>query len=89
MTAARWPQYDDAAWNPADDRAVAFYLAHTTPDGRARPARIDPDLSRLDRMDRGVPVDDLAPGDAGIAVMVAVIACLLVVLVATQVWRWA
>ena len=29
-------------WTDADDRAVAFYLAHAPVDGRSLPARIDP-----------------------------------------------
>jgi hypothetical protein len=49
-------------WTNADDRAVAFLLAHTNPDGHARPARIDPDLSRLDRADRNLPPESWCAG---------------------------
>jgi hypothetical protein len=78
------------AWTDADDRAVAFLLTHTTPDGHARPARIDPDLSRLDRWDRAVRVDtpDFEPGDLGIVVMVALVILLVPTLVIAQLWRW-
>ena len=77
-------------WTAADDRAVAFYLAHAPVDGRATPARIDPDVSTLDVWDWGIPVPPppYVPAPVGVVVMAGMLGVLVPWAVVVTIVRW-
>ena len=79
-------------WTAADDRALAWLITHGDPDGNARPARIDPDVSQLDCWDWGIPAPPppYVPTSVGVVVMAGMLGVLLpwAVVVAVVRWLW-